>query len=76
MFLGRYFTIWKNNTSPEARILSPFRTPPNASTLRGAALSARFWVDPKCLNLLWVLPNRLKYHVFLRSREKIKKRDI
>ena len=27
------FTIWKNNTSPEARILSPFRTPLNASTL-------------------------------------------
>ena len=44
------YRIWKNNTSPEARILSPFRTPPNASTLMGAALSDHFWVDHMCTN--------------------------
>ena len=58
------FTIWKNNTSPEARILSPARTPSNASTLREASLFAHFWVDPKSKIILPTLPNRHKYHVF------------
>ena len=57
------FTIWKNNTSPEARILSPFRTPLNPSTLREASLFAHFWVDPKSKIILPTLPNCHRYHV-------------
>ena len=72
-----YFTIWKNNTSPEARILSPFVTPLNPSTLREASLFAHFWVCPKSKIILTLLPNRHKYHVFFRGRvKKIKKHNI
>ena len=45
-----FIFIKENNTAPESRILSQFRTPPNASTLEGAPLFAYFRVDPKCLD--------------------------
>ena len=47
---ARKITYYK--TAPDSRILSPFRTAPNASTPKGAALFAHFWVDPKCLHFI------------------------
>ena len=58
------FTIWKNNTSPEARVPWQLRTPPNAPTLGEASLLAHFWVCPKSKIIWSSTPKRLKDHVF------------
>ena len=68
-------TIWKNNTSPQARILSPFRTPPNASTLLVASFLVFFGVlgGFKVISGLprpyWIILNRspIDFEVFLKN---------
>ena len=71
-----YYTIWKNKYSPAPRILSPFRTPPNASTLGEASLFDHFWVDPKCLNYMNANHKSSWVSRFFRGRvKKSKKHD-
>ena len=75
-FKKEYFTIWKNNTSPEARILSPFRTPPNASTPGEASFFDHFWVDAGTLNYMMATHKSSRVSRFFRGRMKKSKNTI
>ena len=71
-----YFTIWKNNTSPEARILWTFRTPPKPPTLKEASLFAHFWVCPGPLKFMYDTHQLPRISCFLRGRVKNSKNTI
>ena len=56
--------------STRARILSPFRTPPNASTLKEWSFFDHFWVDPETLNYIAGTHKSSRVSRFFRGRMK------